>query len=143
VVGRPTGEGETWIVQQAPGGNALFTRYTVQGTQPCDATPQGAPTECTQLRVWTDVRPSVASSLASSLVSMATHQPAQPAAGTPGRYVMWGDVLVQPSTLLPASATLHEAGHLSLLSGGKAYRVDLRALTEDRFEYGPARVAAR
>lgn len=147
VVGRPTAEGATWIVPSRTGGNALFTRYTVEGTKPCDATPEGGRTECAQLRVWVDIQPRVAEDAASALVERHTRQPVQDFARTPegarARYVMWGTVLVQPATLLPAGADVREAGHVTLSSGDKSYRVDLRARTEDSFEYGPRAVAAR
>lgn len=145
VVGRPTAQGATWIVPARTGGNALFTRYSVEGTKPCDATPEGGRTECAQLRVWVDVEPRVAQDAATALVERHTSQPVQgiaPERPRP-RYVIGGTVLVQPATLLPAGATLREAGHITLLSGGKSYPVDLRASTEDRFEYGPRSVAAR
>ncbi|HEX8790565.1 MAG TPA: hypothetical protein VF765_06405 [Polyangiaceae bacterium] len=148
VVGRPTAEGATWIVASRPGDNALFTRYTVGGTKSCYVMPpQGGPAECAQLHVWVDVQPRVAEDAATALVERHTRQPVQGVAGPPegghARYVMWGTVLVQPATLLPAGATLREDGHITLLSGRKSYRVNLAARSEDHFEYGARGLAAR
>jgi hypothetical protein len=146
VVGRPTHEGATWIVSQLPASDALFKRYTVEGARPCDASPGGEPTACTQLRVWVDVQPRAAETLARSLIERYAHERGQQVALLPewkGGYHLWGMMRVQPATLLPAGAALREAGHLSMVSGGTHYDVDLRATTDDTFEYGPTNIAER
>jgi hypothetical protein len=146
VVGRPTYDGATWIVPQRSAGNALFTRYTVEGPRPCNATPGGEPSECTQLHVWVDVQPRAAETLARSLIERYAHERGQQVAPLPewrGGYHLWGMIRVQPATLLPAGAALREAGHFTVASGEKRYDVDLRAVTDDTFEYGPRNVASR
>ena len=146
VVGRPTHEGATWIVPQLPGSDALFKRYTVEGTQPCEAAPGGASTACKQLHVWVDVQPRAAEALARSLIERYAHEQNKQVAPLPewsGGYHLWGTVLVQPATLMPAGAELREAGHLSMASGGTRYDVDLRAVTDDTFVYGSPNVAER
>jgi hypothetical protein len=145
VVGRPTGEGKTWIVPQRAGGNARFTRYTVEGNQPCNAGPGAESTTCTQLRVWVDVEPRAAQALARSLIDQYGKEQGHeiaPIAEWSGGYTMWGTVLVQPATLMPAGATLREAGHLSMESRGRRYEVQMRAITDDTFDYGPGSVAS-
>jgi hypothetical protein len=144
VVGRPTHQGATWIVPQLPASDALFKRYSVEGAQPCDASPGGEPTACTQLHVWVDVRPRAAETLARSLIERYAQGHGQQVAALPqwsGAYHLWGMMRVQPATLLPASAALREAGHLAMMSDGKRYDVDLRATTDDTYEYGPQNVA--
>jgi hypothetical protein len=146
VVGRPTYEGATWIVPQLPGSDALFKRYTVEGTQACDAAPGGEPTACKQLHVWVDVQPRAAEAIARSLIERSKHEQEQrlaPLAQWSGGYHLWGTVLVQPATLMPAGAELREAGHFATVSDGKRYEVDLRAVTDDTFEYGSRNVAVR
>jgi hypothetical protein len=146
VVGRPTHEGTTWIVPQLPGSDALFKRYTVEGAQPCNAAPGGEPTACKQLHVWVDVQPRAAEKVARSVIEEYAHQQDQGVAPLPewsGGYHLWGTVLVQPATLLPAGAELREAGHFSMVSGKTRYQVDLSAVTDDTFEYGSPNVAMR
>jgi hypothetical protein len=144
IVGRPTREGSTWIVSRRPESNALLRRYTVEGSEPCDASPAGAPTTCSRLRVRVDVDPSVATGLAGSLVERYVRskggQPSALSMRSAG-YGLRGTLLVQPATMLSAGATLREAGRVSFASGDKHYDVDLRAVTEDRYEYGPRPVS--
>jgi len=146
VVGRPTYEGATWIVPQRSAGNALFTRYTVEGARACDAGPGGETTACKQLHVWVDVQPRAAEALARSLVERYAREKDEQVAPLPqwsGGYHLWGTLLVQPATLMPAGAELREAGHFSMASGEKRYDVDLRAVTDDTFVYGTRNVAQR
>jgi hypothetical protein len=145
VAGRPTTQGATWIIPQLPAGNAQFTRYTVEGTQPCKAAPGGEASACTKLRVWVDVQPRAAEGLARSLIDRFAQEQGQPAASPPalsGTYHLWGTMLLQPATLLPAGAELREAGRLAVTSAGKRYDVQLGSVTDDTYEYGPRPVAS-
>jgi hypothetical protein len=103
VVGRPTYEGATWIVPQRSAGNALFTRYTVEGARACDAAAGGETTACKQLHVWVDVQPRAAETLARSLIERYAHEQDRRVALLPewsGGYHLWGTLLVQPATLM-------------------------------------------
>jgi len=145
VVGRPTEDGVTWIVPQRYASDPLFKRYTVETARACDAAPGGESTACKQLHVWVDVQPRAAETLARSLIERYAHQQQEQAVAPlpewSGGYHLWGTILVQPATLLPAGAELREAGHFSMVSGKTRYQVDLRAVTDDTFEYGSRNVA--
>lgn len=145
VAGRPTYDGATWIVPRRPADNALFTRYTVEGTRACEAAPGGQATACTQIHLWVDVQPQAAQGLARSLIERYAHERGQSMPSLPewsGPYHLWGTMLLQPATLLPAGAELREAGRLTMTSGGRRYEVDLRAVTDDTFEYRPRAIAS-
>lgn len=145
VIGRPTREGATWIVPRRPDGNARFTRYTVERTQPCEAAPEGQPTTCQLLRVWIDVDPRAADAIAGPLLEQDAREQGRPAPSFSewgGGYTLWGSMLVQPATLLPGGASFRESGQISVTAGGETRQVQLHALTEDQFAYGPPRVAS-
>jgi hypothetical protein len=147
IVGRPTREGATWIIphREHPAGNELMTRYTVEGSQPCDASPSGAPTLCSQLRAQIEIDPRVAMEVAGALVERQLRLHGGNGAALSvrsGGYGMTGTILVQPATLLMAEATLHEAGRVSFAADGRQYDVDIRAVTRDRYDYGPSPAVA-
>ncbi|HZU83426.1 MAG TPA: hypothetical protein VE987_10940 [Polyangiaceae bacterium] len=132
VVGRPAQPGATWIVPRKPGGNALLRRYTVERPEACDG--RG----CSRLRVHIELDPQALEPLAARLVARRAAErdgAREPVSVERARYAMDGALLVDAAGLLPHGATLTEAAHATLAGAGRAFVLDVRATTEDRYDY--------